>query len=181
MSNQKKDPVKPIGQKVRRWMDRLLKNSHDHFFCFLPSPTGNLSAFFLDRLLSGVFMGVEQADIVKNVPDDAIIVYTTKYKSRFDFLFAHTRYRQLRLPQPQLAFDTDIYLWQPLSRVFRVCLSFINELVRHRRIPNPYRGDYYRRALLTSGCGMLSLVEKKGFYRRFVKEAIDPLQYLIEM
>ena len=181
MSNQKKDPVNGVGQSVRRWMNRLLKNSRDHFFCFLPSPTGTFSAFFLDRLLSGVFMGVEQADIVKNVPEDAIIVYTIKYKSRFDFLFAHSRYRQLHLPVPQVAFDSEIYLWQPLSRIFRVCLSFLDELVRHRRIHNPYRGDYYRRALLSSGCGMLSLVEKKGFYRRFVKEAIDPLQYLIDM
>jgi len=122
-------------------MNRLLKNSHDHFFCFLPSPTGRLSASFLDRLLSGVFMGVEQADTVKNIPDDAIVVYTTKYKSRFDFLFAHTRYRQLRLPVPQLAFDFDIYLWQPLSRIFRIFLAYLDALVRYRRISDPYRGD----------------------------------------
>ncbi|BBO66550.1 glycerol-3-phosphate acyltransferase [Desulfosarcina alkanivorans] len=181
MNNQKKHPISSIVLKIRHWISRLLKNSHDHYFCFLPSATGVLSAFFLDRLFTGVFMGGEQSDIVRNIPDDAIIVYTAKYKSRFEFLFSHTRYRQLRLPQPQLAFDSDIYFWQPLSRIFRICLSYLDELVQRRRIKDPYRSDYYHRALLDSGCAMLTLVEKKGFYRRFVKERTDPLVYLIEM
>ena len=126
-------------------------------------------------------MGGEQADIVKNIPTEAVIVYTTKYKSRFKFLFAHTRYRQLRLPVPQLAFDYAIFGWQPMSRVCRVCLAYLDELIRRRRILDPYRSHYYQRALCTSGCAFLSLVEKKGFYRRFVKQRIDPLVYLIEM
>ena len=126
-------------------------------------------------------MGAEQADTVKNIPDDAIIVYTAKYKSRFEFLFSHTRYRQSRLPVPQLVFDEQIVSWQPLSRIFRTCLAYLDELIRHRRIQDPYRGDYYRRTLLDTGCAMLFLVERKGFYRRFVKEKVDPLGYLIEM
>lgn len=170
-----------MGRKVRRWIDRLLKNSHDHYFCFLPSPTGTFSAFFLERLFSGVYMGAEQADIVKNIPDEAIIVYTTKYKSRFKFLFSHTRYRQVHLPVPELVFDSGSYFWQPLSRVFRICLAYLDELIQQHRIANPYRSDYYQRALQSSGCAMLALVEKKGFYRRFVREDIDPLGYLIEM
>jgi glycerol-3-phosphate O-acyltransferase len=175
MNNQKKDPISAIALKIRRWLEHLLKNSHDHFFCFLPSPTGALSALFMERLFSGVFMGGEQADIVKNIPDEAIIVYTTKYKSRFKFLFAHTRYRQLRLPVPELAFDYAIYSWQPVSRLFRICLAYLDELIRRHRILAPYRSHYYQRALCASGCGFLSLVEKKGFYRRFVKQRIDPL------
>ncbi|BBO79544.1 hypothetical protein DSCO28_01100 [Desulfosarcina ovata subsp. sediminis] len=126
-------------------------------------------------------MGAEQADILKNIPDDAIVVYTIKYKSRFEFLFAHTRYRQLRLPTPQLSFDLDIYFWQSLSRIFRICLAYLDTLFRLHRIPSPYRSDYYRRALLESGCAMLFLVEKKEFYRRFVKEKNDPLEYLIDL
>lgn len=126
-------------------------------------------------------MGVEQTDTVKNIPAEAIVIYTTKYKSRFDFLFAHTRYRQLRLPVPQLAFGSDIYLWQPLSRIFRICLAYLDELVRHRRIQNPYRSHFYQRALVSTGCAIISLVDKKGYYRRFVKEEMDPLQYIIEV
>ncbi|MFO7713976.1 1-acyl-sn-glycerol-3-phosphate acyltransferase [Desulfosarcina sp.] len=181
MNNQINNPGSPIGLKVRRWIDRLLKNSHDHYFCFLPSPTGTLSSAFLKRLVSGVFMGAEQADILKNIPDKAIVVYTTKYKSHFEFLFAHTRYRQLSLPIPELVFDSGSFLWQPLSRVFRICLAYLDELFAERRIHNPYRSDYYQRALLSSGCATLALVEKKGFYRRFVKEKNDPLGYLIEV
>ena len=181
MKNQKIRPLSSIVSKMRQWINRLLKNSHDHYFCFLPSPTGTLSALFFNRLFSGIFMGGEQTDIVKYIPDDAIVIYTTKYKSRFEFLFSHTRFRELRLFVPQLAFDSDIYIWQPLSRIFRICLAYLDELVRRRRIPDPYRNDYYQRELLTSGCAMLTLVEKKGFYRRFVKERTDPFACLIEM
>jgi glycerol-3-phosphate O-acyltransferase len=181
MNNQKKHPISAVSLKIRRWIERLLKNSYDHYFCFLPSPTDTLSSLFMERLFSGIFMGGEQADIVKNIPDEAIIVYTTKYKSRFKLLFAHTRYRQLRLPVPQLAFDYAIYCWQPMSRIFRICLAYLDELIRRHRILDPYRNHYYQRALYASGCGFLSLVEKKGFYRRFVKQRIDPLVYLIEM
>lgn len=181
MNNQKKHAVASIGSKLRQWIDRLLKNSRDHFFCYLPSPTGISSAFILDRLFSGIFMGIEQAGVVNDLPDEAIVVYTTKHKSRFEFLFSHTRYRQRRLPVPCLAFDYDIYLWQPISRTFRVCLAYLDVLIRERRIHNPYQSDYYRRALLASGCAMLSLVEEKGFHRRFVKQKIDPLHYLIEV
>lgn len=181
INNPTKHLIASIVLKIHEWINRLLRHSLDHYFCFLPSPTGTISAFFLNRLFSGVFMGGEQADIINNIPDGAIVVYTTKYKSRFEFLFAHTRYRQLRLPVPQLAFDFDTYFLQPLSRVFRICLAYLDELVQRHRIQDPYRSGYYKRALLESGCGLLSLVEKKGYYRRFVKEKTDPLSYLIQM
>ena len=178
MNDKKKQP---ITAWIRSAIERLLNHTHDHYLCFLPSSTGMLSALFLKRLFLGIFMGAEQSDIVKNLPDNAIIVYTSKFKSRFKFLFAHTRYRQLMLPTPQVAFDYQIYFWQPVSRILRICLAQLDFLIRRRRLLNPYRVNYYRRALVETKCGFLSLVEKKGFYRRFVKEHIDPLVYLIEM
>lgn len=180
MSPNKKQPLAAMTGKVRQWIDRLLERSHDHYLSFLPSPTGLLSGFFLNRIFNGIFMGAEQADVLKTIPEEAIVVYTTKYKSRFEFLFSHTRYRQLRLPVPQLAFDCDIYVWQPLSRIWRIGLAYLDELVHRHRILDPYRSGYYQRALPATGCAMLSLVEKKGFYRRFVKAKTDPLQHLIE-
>jgi glycerol-3-phosphate O-acyltransferase len=181
MNNQKKRPLASIVKKIGRRIERVFENSRDHYFCFLPSPIGAVADFSLGRLFSGVFMGAEQADIIKNIPDEAIIVYTIKYKSRFEFLFAHTRYRQLHLPVPQLAFDANNYFWQPLSRVLRIFLAFLDELIHRHRFRDPYRSDYYRRGLLATGCAMLPLVEKKGFHRRFVKDKIDPLGYLIDM
>ena len=181
MSQQKKSPINKLIFRFRRWIDRLLANSRDHFFCFLPAPTGKLSAFFLERLFSGVYMGAEQIDILKNMPENAIIVYTVKYKSRFDFLFAHTRFRQLRQAVPQLVFDSGTFWLQPLSRVLRTGLAYLDVLFRRRRISDPYRSGYYRRELLRTGCAMFFLVEKKGFYRRFVKSKTDPLSYLIAL
>ena len=181
MTKTKKRPISSIMNKISEWGKQVLLRSRDTYFHFLPSPTGTLSALFLERLFSGVFIGREQEDILKGIPKDAIIVYTSKYKSRFEFLFSHTRYRQLRLPTPQLSLDYGIYLWQPLSRVFRIVLGWTEELLRNRRLQDPYRNDYVQEELLTSNCAMLTLVQKKGFYRRFVKSKTDPLGYLIKM
>ncbi len=167
--------------RIRNWVKGLLDTSKDHYLCFLPSPTGLFSAFFLERFYSGIHMGEDQAEIVKNIPENAIIVYTTKYKGRFEFLFFHTRYRQMRLPVPQLAFDFKLYGWQPLTRLIRVVIANVDALVKRHRTQNPYENDYYKRELLHTGCAALGLIEKKGFYLRFVKARTDPLAYLIEM
>jgi glycerol-3-phosphate O-acyltransferase len=102
-------------------------------------------------------------------------------KANSNFLFSHTRYRQRKLPLPLLNLDYGIYLWQPVSRVFRIVLAYGTELIKNRRIQDPYRNDYFERELLHSGCAMVTLVQKRGFYRRFVKAKTDPLKYLIKI
>jgi glycerol-3-phosphate O-acyltransferase len=48
-------------------------------------------------------------------------------------------------------------------------------------LPNPYKSGYIHEKLLSGESAMLSLVEEKGFARRFIKSKTDPLHYLIEM
>lgn len=168
-------------QKIESWTQRLLKGTHDYFFCELPDCTGLISSGFLKRFYSGVYLGSEQTDIFKRLPPDSICVITTKYKSYFEYLFYHTRYRHLRLPVPELAFDYDSYLLQPVSRICRAILAKIDFLFKNRRFANPYKDGFYKRSLLSSKCAMLSLVEKKGFYRRFIKSKDDPVEFLIRL
>ncbi|MDL2269766.1 hypothetical protein LJC41_07380, partial [Desulfosarcina sp. OttesenSCG-928-G17] len=179
-----KNNIPPVSvslfSKMARRFQALRKSAADHFACFLPSPPGKLSGFFWERLFSGVSMDAGQADPLKSLPKNAVIVYVVKHKSKFDFLFSQTRYRALGLPVPRLAFDMGIWIWQPVSRAFRIVLALLDEWIRHRRLLNPYQTHYYDRALFETGCAMLFLVEKKGFYRRFVKAGDDPLTFLIQ-
>ena len=46
---------------------------------------------------------------------------------------------------------------------------------------DPYSSGYIEDELLQGRTALLSLVEEKGFYRRFVKKAADPIQYLIKV
>ena len=54
-------------------------------------------------------------------------------------------------------------------------------LFRRFSFPDPYRNGYLEDQLLGDRAALLSLIEKKGFYRRFVKSEVDPVRFLIEL
>ncbi len=167
--------------KVREWINRVLKGTHNHFLCYLPGKTGFLSSWILRLFFSGIKLNNEQASILQKLRKEGIVVFVTKYKSKFEYLFYYTRYNRDGLPFPEIGFDYKIFVWQPLSRIFRVLLSSLGSLFQSLTLPDPYNSKYIEQELLNGRSALLSLVEKKGFYRRFVKEKTDPIQYLIEM
>ncbi|MBW2252710.1 MAG: 1-acyl-sn-glycerol-3-phosphate acyltransferase, partial [Deltaproteobacteria bacterium] len=67
------------------------------------------------------------------------------------------------------------------ARIFKILLAHLDFLFKNKTWPDPYNSGYIKNELLSGRTGFLSIVEKKGFYRRFVKAKTDPVQYLIEM
>jgi glycerol-3-phosphate O-acyltransferase len=171
----------PSGRPLRRLIERLLSGTHQHYFEHLPSPTGILSSFFLRRLFSGIVMASDQAEIVRQLPKDGIFIYVNKHRSKFDYLFLHTRCRQLKLPVPELALNCRIRIWQPLSKLFQVFLARADALICQRRWLNPTKSGFFREELLKGKSAFLSLVGENGFYHWFVKAGRDPFQHLIEI
>jgi len=170
-----------LGQKGKEIFHRLLQDSRDYFFCMLPAPTGYLSSWFLKVFFSGIRVDPDQIHLIQNIPKDAIIVYVNKYRSRFEYLFYHTRYHALNLPVPEIWMDNNVVIWQRLSRIFRIFLTHAHHAVTKRHILTPYKSGYIRRALTGNKTGMLSLVGKKGFDRWFMQTKTAPLNYLIEL
>jgi glycerol-3-phosphate O-acyltransferase len=165
----------------RRWIDALLKGTHYHFFCFVPERLGYFSSLFLRLFFSGIKTDKQQIIPIKELPDDAVIVYAAQYKSYFEFFYFYTRYQQEKLPFPQLGFDYRFLSIQPLSRIFRAFFANVDYLLRFRKRLDPYESGYVKEELLNGRAAFLSLVEEKGFYRRFVKAKTDPIRYLIEL
>ncbi len=163
------------------WFDKFLKGTHNHFFCSLPEHTGFLNSILLKLFYRGIRTEKNQLAPIKDLPGDAVIVYAAQYKSYFDLLFFYTRYKQEKLPYPRIALDYRIVSIQPLAQVARVIAANIRYLLKHRKILNPYESNHVQDELLDGKAGFLSLVEYKGFYRRFVKAKTDPIRYLIEM
>jgi len=126
-------------------------------------------------------MEEDQADIFNIIPKDAIIVFTTKHKSNFDFLFYYYHYQRKQLPFPQIGLNHNVIAWQPLSRIFKIVLSYIDFLYKYLGLPDSYGSEYVKKELLDGRSGFLNLVDKKGFYRWFVKAKTDPVQYLIQI
>ncbi|MGD8251602.1 MAG: 1-acyl-sn-glycerol-3-phosphate acyltransferase [Desulfobacterales bacterium] len=167
--------------RLKAWFYGYLGHTHDHYALYLPNRIGRLTFLLLRLFFSGIKLSDEQTGIIRGLPPDAIIVYVTKYKSRFEYFFYYTRYRMEKLPFPQIGFDYRVLWFQPIRRLLRITLARLDYFRIHRKMPDPYTGGYIRRELLNGRTALLSLAEKQDFYRRFIQEKTDPLQYLIDM
>ena len=165
----------------RRVADTILKGTHQHYLCYLPTHKGLFSSWLLKRFFSGIESNQQQIQILKDIPEDATVVYLNKFQSYFEFLFYHTRHIEKKLPVPELGFNYRILIFQPLSRLLRVMFARIDFLTQKWKLPNPYRDGYFLRELSQGKSAFLSLVDKKGFYKRFVKAQVDPIYHLIEL
>jgi len=188
-----RDPYKLLRMKIkttemfaktrtglRKVIDRALQDSHDHYFSYLPLKKGMFSSWLLKLFFSGIKDNPDQLAVIEHIPADAVVVYINKFKSKFDFLFYHTRYPGCHLPAPEIGLGYRFVALQPFSRILRICLSTIDVLLSHFKLQDPYRDDYFERELLAGKSALMSLVEKKGFYRRFVKAQPDPIDFLIK-
>jgi len=170
-----------FSQNWNKWIYKVLKGTHNHYSCYLPKTLGVVVTLILRLFYSGIKTDKGQTDVLQQLQDDAVIVYATKFKSYFEYLFYYIRYQKINLPYPQIGFDYSVFLWQPLSRLIRMFVAHFDFFVRRRTLPDPYESGYIGQALLENKAGFLSLVSRKGFYRRFVKAQTDPIQYLIEL
>ncbi|MEX1328982.1 MAG: 1-acyl-sn-glycerol-3-phosphate acyltransferase [Desulfobacterales bacterium] len=177
----KKEKPAQSGGRFPRWINKLLQGSIDHYTCFFPRHIGSLPDLFLKRLYSGIKLDEEQMRIVQQLDKNAVVVYITEYQSNFEYLFYYHRYREKNLPFPQIGLDYEVYLWLPVSHIFRILFAKLVYYLQHRALPNPYERGYIRQELINGRSGFLSLVGKKNFYRRFIKARIDPIHYLIDM
>jgi glycerol-3-phosphate O-acyltransferase len=168
-------------EKRKREPGSAVQNDYDHYFCQLPESIGIVSSFFLKLFFSGLKVVEEQTRELNRLHKEGVVVYITKYKSYFRFLFYYTRYKRDRLPFPQIGFDYNVILWQPVSRIIKIVSAHVRYFIQNFSLPDPYQRGYIRQELLNGRSALLSLVEQKGFHRRFIKAKTDPIQYLIEM
>jgi glycerol-3-phosphate O-acyltransferase len=177
---EKKPPTHHSGPPSR-WVNKFLHDSYDHYTCLLPDKIGRFSNLLLKLFYSGVKVDDQKTKILQQLEENAIVVYVTKFKSFFEYLFYYSRYRQKNLPYPQIGFDYKVYIWQPATRLLRIFLAKLDFLLRYQALPDPYDRGYLKQELINGRCGFLSMVGKKIFHRRFVKAETDPIQYLIEI
>ena len=165
----------------RKKGDTFSQTNHNHYFFQLPDNIGILSTFILRLFFSGIKVAKEQTQNLKKLQQQGIVIYVTKPKSYFLYLFYYTRFKQDGLPYPQIGFDYKIMIWQPVTRFLKIFFSYLSYIFHNLSLPDPYASGYIRKELMSGRPALLSLVEQKGFHRRFIKAKKDPVQYLIEM
>lgn len=170
-----------IMSSIRNALDRFLQGTCDHFSWHLPAPLGPGGRLMMKLLFSHVSIEEDQLALIRNLPDNAAIVYITKHKSRLERLFFHFYTHRHGLPCPETAFYYRSYLWQPVRRLLRIMLAHIVYFRRHFKQPDPFAGGYIARQMAAGHPVMLSLVESNEFYRRYVQSQTDPLRFLVEL
>ena len=170
-----------ILNKARGLLGRILNGTYDHYSCYLPRKLSWVSNKILSVFYSGVTFDKDQLSVLSQIPEDAAIVFVTKTKSKFEFLFYHNFLPRSGHPSPEIGFDYQIFLWQPLSRLFKIFLAHVSFFLRHFSLQDPYKQEYYKREIQSGRACLVSLVEKGEFYRRFVKAKADPIRHLVEI
>ncbi len=171
------DTIKTINQ----WIEKILGEDHDYYSCHLPKHTGYISRFFLQRIFSGISISPDVKTIIEKIPEEAVVIYVSKHKSSLEFLFYNIRYSKEKLPYPQTGFDCTIYAWQPVTRLFKIMLSSIHSFLSHMKMKDPYEIGFFSSQIEKGRTCFLPLLEKREFYRRFLKSKTDPIRRLINI
>ncbi len=155
---------KPAGDDgtSEKWISKILHGTHDHYTCLLPDDIGSFTGLLLKLFYSGIKLDKEQTETIRQLDKNAVVVYVTKFKSYFEYLFYYNRYRREDLPFPQIGFDYPVYLWQPVARLLRILLARLDFFIRHQSLPDPYERGYLKQELINGRSGFLSLVGKKA-------------------
>ncbi len=176
-----KNFVPSTRAKLRKYLNCLLGNTHDYHTSFYPGNQSYIIKKIISRLVKKVNLDDHNLDKIKNIEKNSIVVYTSKNKRIFDFLYFHTRLKELELPYPELGFDFRFLFFLSLKRIFRIFLSHVDYFLHHFHLKDIYTSGYAEKELKNKKAGFVCLIEEDDFYKRFIKSTPDPLFHLIEL
>jgi glycerol-3-phosphate O-acyltransferase len=146
----------------------------------LPARSPGVLGSILIHLFSVVTVNRAQGKTLKTLPNDALVVFVTKYKSNLEWLGAAYTYRRHGLPAPLWALNQASFLlqtWRTRGRMVRRLLT----RGRDRLMGRPPAKSPSLESWLTADVAALfiSLLDKNEFYRRRIKEQPDSFRQLL--
>ena len=140
--------------------------------------------FFLNWVLYKFFTRVKvdenMKETLKQMQREGTVVYANKNRSLLNCLLYHFNFRSRRMPYPKIVFDLNIALFMPIGKLLSLLMSQVSTLIRHGRIPNPYKTGFYSHAIQRGTPALITLVDPKGFIRSFIHSEKDHIHFLIE-
>jgi glycerol-3-phosphate O-acyltransferase len=175
-------------EKPRSWLGRILSRlagwlgGHEyHYAGYLPSRPGFLLRYTLDPFFKRVTVKPRYLERLKELSGQGAVVYALKYRSHLDFLFFNRRYQELGVVAPEVAFDLNLWMWQPLSHLIQIVSAAVNYFTHRRYWPNPFQDGYFLKTIKEKRGSLLFLVDQVGFRQRFLKPREDPIRHLLEI
>ncbi len=172
------------GSWLRRSLSRLsgwLGGQDFHYSGYLPSRPGFLLRYTLDPFFKRVKVQPRYLERLRDLASQGAVVYALKYRSHLDFLFFNRRYQKLGVVAPEVAFDLNLWMWQPLFHLVQIISAAVNYFTRRRAWPNPFQDGYFSKTIQEKRGSLLFLVDQVGFRQRFLKPREDPIRHLLEI
>ncbi|MEE4364729.1 MAG: 1-acyl-sn-glycerol-3-phosphate acyltransferase [Desulfotignum sp.] len=165
--------------RIRTSIDYLLGDTQDYFTNLYPGNHSYIAKKILNRLIRKLTLDDHNIEKIQYLDPENHIVFASKNKRLFDFLYFHTRLKQLDLPYPELGFDLRFFFLLPVKRLLRIWLSHLDYFFHHFSFKDFYGSGYAENELLSGKSGFVCLIEEDDFYNRFIKASPDPLYHLI--
>ncbi|MCA1793667.1 MAG: 1-acyl-sn-glycerol-3-phosphate acyltransferase, partial [Desulfobacteraceae bacterium] len=166
--------------RIRTTIDCLLGGTHDYFTNLYPGNQSYIARKVLTRLIGKLTLDDHNLEKLHTLEKNDYIVFASKNKRLFDFLYFHTRLKELDLPYPELGFDQRFFFLLPIKRLCRIWLSHLDYFFHHFSFKDFYASGYAEREIFAGKSGFVCLIEEDDFYNRFIKASPDPLYHLIE-
>lgn len=159
----------------------LLGKTYEHFLCQLPKKPGLISGLFLKILYRNVRIDDKNRHMLDRLSKEGTIVYVSKYKSFFNYLFSYARLRSEGLPYATIGFDHSVYSMQSVLKLFRIFLAKADYYLRGLGSLDPYSIGFVKERLNSGDNAFMALIDSRAFYLRFIKSKTDPIQHLLEL
>ncbi len=167
--------------RLRQYIDCLLGDTQDYYTSIYPGNLSYIIKKIMTRLVRKIPFDDHNLDKIKSIEPDCIVVFASKNKRIFDFLYYHTKLAPLNLPFPEVGFDFSFFFLLPVKRVARILLSHFDYFLHHFHVKDLYTSGVAQKELLNKKTGFVFLIEEENFYKRFIKSTPDPLFHLIEL
>ncbi|MCP4022387.1 MAG: glycerol-3-phosphate acyltransferase [Desulfobacteraceae bacterium] len=176
-----KNLVRDTRKKLRNYIDCLLANSYDYYTCFYPGNSGIIPNKLIKGVIKKIHIDEPNQAKLKDINPGNIVVFASKNKRSFDFLFYHTKLKCMDLPYPSIGFDFIFFFLLPVKHLFRILLCHLDYFFHNFKFKDAYSSGYITRQLMEKKSGFVCLIEEDDFYKRFIKSTVDPLHHLIEL
>lgn len=175
------DKPRGVFSRILNRLTGWLGGQEFHYAGYLPGRPSWLLRCTLGPFFAKVTVQPKVIERLQELSRQGVVVYALKYRSTLDFLFFNRRYQQLGAPVPEVAFDLNLWIFQPFSHLIQIISASLNYFTRKRAWLNPFRDGYFLGILQEKRSALLFLVDQVGFRHRFLKPREDPLRHLLEL
>ena len=179
--NSVKSVVPATRAMIRKYLNYLLGDSENYFTNIYPGNTSFMVRKIMTHFSNRINIDKHSLDKIKGLPENCHVVFASKEKHVFDFLYLHTRLKAEELPHPEIGFDYHFTPYLPMKQLCRVALAQADHFFHHLEFKDVYGTGVLERELCSGRAGFVSLIEKDDFQNRFIRSGPDPLYHLIEL